>query len=332
MSGGLYGADIEALRSFADRVARGGETLTNVVSIVDTAMPSIEAWSGSDGEGFRAEWTDVHAVGLREVASTLNEVAEQVRENADAQETTSNDYSGFAGVGGSGTVDLGGADGFDWGELGAIGAKTVGLGLAGWKAWQTGSALTSAIRLGNLARYGDAAADVYRAAGGLVGNTARQLGMADDLGLLGKLGTGVGQFGRLLGGVGGAFAIYDGVNRMFNTEYDGARGVADRVMGGVGVVGGAGGIALALGGAALLGPVGVGVVIGAGVAAGAWALGNMVWDAYGDEISAFASDATEWVGDTVGNAADAVGDAVGGAVDAVGGALGDAGDFIGGLF
>ncbi|GAA1850112.1 hypothetical protein [Myceligenerans crystallogenes] len=342
MAGGMYGADIEALRTLADRIAEGSQTLDGVVAAVETAIPGPESWGGPDAEGFRAEWGDTHLVRLRETASALTEVAGKVRDNADAQESTSNDYSGVPGGGGSENGTPGGGDGFDWGELGMIGLKSIGPVLAAVKAIKTGSALVSAVRAGGLAA---GARSVYLAADGLVGATARGFGAANSYGLLGRLGGGAlspifgsgavqfaGQASRFIGGAGGALAIYDGVNRMFNTQYDGARGVMDRVMGGVGVVGGAGSIAIALGGAALLGPVGVGVVVGAGLAAGAWALGNMVWDAYGDEISAFASDATEWVGDTVGDAAEAVGDAAGDAVDAVGDALGDAGDFIGGLF
>lgn len=110
MSGGLYGADIEALRAFADRVAQGGETLANVVGVVDAAMPGVENWSGPDGEEFRAEWTDVHAVRLRETASALHDVAGLVRENADDQQETSDDLAGGGG-GGVGSGVGGGAGG-----------------------------------------------------------------------------------------------------------------------------------------------------------------------------------------------------------------------------
>ncbi|GAB3159926.1 hypothetical protein GCM10027059_06920 [Myceligenerans halotolerans] len=125
MSGGLYGADIEALRSFADRVAQGGETLANVVNVVDSAMPAADGWSGPDGEEFRAEWTDLHAVRLRETAAALRDVASTVRENADDQQETSGDLSGGgggvgsgvgggAGAGGGGGAGSGGDEGYDY--------------------------------------------------------------------------------------------------------------------------------------------------------------------------------------------------------------------------
>lgn len=55
MTGNLYGADIEALRQLADRIARGGETLSGVVGVVESAMPDPEQWSGADAESFREE-------------------------------------------------------------------------------------------------------------------------------------------------------------------------------------------------------------------------------------------------------------------------------------
>ncbi|GAA1850135.1 hypothetical protein [Myceligenerans crystallogenes] len=92
MAGGMYGADIEALRVLADTIAEGSARLDGVVAAVGAAMVPEDGWSGPDAEGFRAEWTDEHMVRLRETASALAELAGKVRENADAQEATSNDY------------------------------------------------------------------------------------------------------------------------------------------------------------------------------------------------------------------------------------------------
>ena len=349
MSGGMYGADIEALRLLADRFDEGSGTLDTAVAAVEAAIPQEDGWSGPDAEGFRQEWTGSHLLRLKDTAAALSDVAIKVRANADAQDATSNEYVGGPGAGpgtgpgdGSGFPSAVDDGGVGLGALGLMGLKAVTLGLAGFKGWKTGSALTTFLRA-KMARDSMAAfkatTEVYRGAGGLVGQTASKLGFADDLGLLGKLGTGIGTAGRVLGGVGGVFGIVGGVNQIFNSQYDGARGTIDQVMGGVSIVGGAGGIALALGGAALLGPVGVGIVIGAGVAAGAWALGNMVADAWGPEISGAASAAWDWAGDTtgdigegIGNMAETAGDVASDVGDAVGDGLDAAGDFVGGLF
>ncbi|MFJ3403425.1 WXG100 family type VII secretion target [Promicromonospora sp. NPDC090134] len=354
MSGGMVGADIEALRLLADKFDEGSDKLETIVTTVESVVPQQDGWSGPDAEGFRQEWTGNHLVRLRETAAALSEVAGKVRSNADAQEETSNDYSGIGG--GPGGTDVAGASdsGFNWdglGLAGMLGAKGVGFGLAAWKAIKTGSALTSlvsATRLGDAAKIADATADVYRGAGGLVGRTAAGLGLAEDFGLIGKmsgwvgLASSAGTIARVAGTAGGVFGVVGGLNQMFNTQYDGVRGGVDRVMGGLSVVGGAGGIAIALGGAAMLGPVGVGIAVGAGVVAGAWALGNLVYDNW-DSISGAVSGAADWVGggisagwnaagDAVGNMADAAGDAVSDVGDAVGDGLSAAGDFVGGLF
>lgn len=102
MGEGMYGADIEALRLLADKIADGGTTLESVITAVETAMPGPEGWDGPDAEGFRAEWGDTHVARLRDTANLLSDVATKVRENADEQDTTSNDYTGLAGASGPG--------------------------------------------------------------------------------------------------------------------------------------------------------------------------------------------------------------------------------------
>lgn len=350
MSGGMVGADIEALRLLADKFDEGSERLETIVTTVESAVPQQNGWSGPDAEGFRQEWSGTHLVKLRETAAALGEVAGKVRSNADAQEQTSNDYSGIGG--GTGGTDVAGASdsGFNWAGLGLagmLGAKGIGFALAATKAIKTAPALAgllSATRLGDAARIADATTDVFRGAGGLVGRTAAGIGVAEDFGLIGKmsgmvgLASSAGTIARVAGTAGGVFGVIGGFNQMFNTQYDGVRGGVDRVMGGLSVIGGAGGIAMALGGAAMLGPVGVGIAVGAGVVAGAWALGNLVYDNW-DSISGAASTAAGWVGDRagdvaegIGNMADAAGDVVSDVGDAVGDGLSAAGDFVGGLF
>jgi hypothetical protein len=352
----LVGADIEALRLLADTFDEGSATLDTVVVTVEAAIPQGDGWSGPDAEGFRQEWSGSHLARLRDTAAALSDVAGKVRANADAQETTSNDYSGGPGGGTDGTGVPGSSDsGFNWAGLGLAGmlaGKGIGFSLAAMKAIKTAPALAgllSATRLGDAARIADATTDVFRGAGGLVGRTAASLGVAEDFGIIGKLGdklgmaaSTVGTLGRVVGTAGGVFGVVGGFNQMFNTQYDGVRGGVDRVMGGLSVIGGAGGIAMALGGAAMLGPVGVGIVVGAGVVAGAWALGNLVYDNW-DSISGAVGDAAGWVADGasaawnattegIGNMADAAGEAVSDVGDAVGDGLEAAGDFVGGLF
>ncbi|MEV0951723.1 hypothetical protein [Promicromonospora sp. NPDC050249] len=335
MSGSMSGADIEALRLLADKFDEGSETLDTVATAVEAATPQEDGWSGPDADGFRQEWTGSHLTKLRDAAAALSDAALTVRSNADAQETTSNEYNGGGPGGWPGGGELGNDGGINWAGLGLAGA--LGMGAFGlvrdtMKAIKTGRALNAflqATRLGDAARITETTRDVYRGAKGLVGRTLAEVGgTTADIAKAAKWTT---TAGRVAGGFGGVLGVVGGLNQMFNTQYDGARGWVDRGMGVASVVGGGGSLMIALGGAAMLGPVGVGVVVGAGLVAGAWALGNLVYDNW-DSISGAVGDAANWVGDGVGNMADAAGDAISDAGEAVGDGLEAAGDFVGGLF
>ncbi|WP_369370954.1 hypothetical protein AB1046_19530 [Promicromonospora sp. Populi] len=314
MSGEMYGADIEALRLLADRFDEGSGTLDTVVAAVEAALPQEDGWSGPDADGFRQEWTGSHLLRLKDTAAALNDIASTVRANADAQETTSNEYVG-AGPGGvvPGSSDRPGSI-FDVIETG-IGA--IGLGAAGWASFKYGRNLL------NLGRALDTAGDAAASATAFI----RQGMLVDGMGIVGRLGT----FGKYAGVAGGAFGIIGGIDQMFNTQYDGWRGGVDRVMGGVGVAGGVATIGMFLGVAAFANPVGIGIAVGAGLVTGAWALGNLVYDNW-DTISAFASDPMPYLADGVKEVGEFVGDVASDVGDAVGDAAGAVGDFVGGLF
>lgn len=322
MAGGMYGADIEALRLLADRFEEGSGTLETVVATVEGAIPQEDGWSGPDADGFRQEWTGSHLVRLRDTAAALSDIAGTVRANADAQETTSNEYVGGGGTGGvevAGVADRPGSV-FD------VIATAAGLSVLGdaWKTFKYGRNLL------NLSRALDTAGDAAAAATTFI----RQGMLADGMGIIGRLGT----FGKYMGAAGGAFGVIGGIDQMFNTQYDGWRGGVDRVMGGIGVAGGVATVGMFLGVAAFANPVGIGIAVGAGLVTGAWALGNLVYDNW-DTISAFASDPMPYLADGWKETQEFVGDAVEGAKDvvsdvgdAVGDAAGAVGDFVGGLF
>lgn len=325
MSGGMVGADIEALRLLADKFDEGSDKLETIVTTVESAVPQADGWSGPDAEGFRQEWSGSHLVRLRETAVALSEVAGKVRSNADAQEETSNDYTGVPGGGGPGGTDVAGASnrpGSVW-DVFETGAGLMVLGDA-WKTFKYGRNLL------NLSRALDTAGDAAAAA-----TTFIRAGMLQDaMGYIGTLGTA----GKFMGAAGGVLGIVGGIDQMFNTQYDGWRGGVDRVMGGIGVAGGVATVGMFLGVAAFANPVGIGIAVGAGLVTGAWALGNLVYDNW-DTISAFASDPLPYLADGWKETQEFVGDAVEGVKDVasdVGNAVGDAagavGDFVGGLF
>jgi hypothetical protein len=323
VSGSMYGADIEALRLLADKFDEGSDTLDTVATAVEAATPQEDGWSGPDADGFRQEWTGSHLMKLRDAAAALSDAAATVRSNADAQETTSNEYNGGPGGGG---VEVAGESNrpgsiFDVIETG-IGA--IGAGAAGWATFKYGRNLL------NLSRALDTAGDAAASATTFI----RQGMLADGMGIVGRLGTA----GKFMGVAGGAFGIIGGIDQMFNTQYDGWRGGVDRVMGGVGVAGGVATIGMFLGVAAFANPVGIGIAVGAGLVTGAWALGNLVYDNW-DTISAFASDPMPYLADGVKEVGEFASDAWEGTKDvasdvgdAVGDAAGAVGDFVGGLF
>ncbi|MBE1878863.1 hypothetical protein [Myceligenerans pegani] len=326
MSGNLYGADIEALRRLADRIAQGSETLNGVVGVVESAMPDPGQWSGPDAESFRDEWYSTHSPALTASAQALADAAETARSNADEQDATSENLGGGGAGGiGSGVGAVGGSDRpgsvFDVLETGWA---AIGAGGAAWKAFKYGRNLL------NLTRALDTAGDAAAAATTFI----RQGMLADGMGIVGRLGT----FGRYAGIAGGAFGVIGGVNQMFNPRYDGWRGGVDRVMGGIGAVGGVATIGMFMGAAAFTGPVGIGIAVGAGLVVGAWELGNLIYDNW-DAISGFVSDPLPYLADGLdavtdfaGDAVDAVGDVASDVGDAIGDAAGAVGDFVGGLF
>ena len=89
--------------------------------------------------------------------------------------------------------------------------------------------------------------------------------------------------------------------------YDGARGWATRGFGAAGAVGG-GALLASSAGLIALGPVGGAIAAGAVLGYGAWTLGNYVYDNW-DSIEQFGSDAVNWTGDRISDAAGAVNDA-----------------------
>lgn len=322
MSGGMYGADIEALRLLADKFVEGSGTLDTVVATVEGTIPQEDGWSGPDAEGFRQEWTGTHLVRLRDTAIALSDIALKVRANADAQETTSNDYAG-----GPGGTEVAGTSAERPGSVFDV-FRTAGAGLG--FIMDAKKAYKYVRNLRNLSTALNTAGDAAASATTFI----RQGMLADGMGRLGRMGT----YGRYMGAAGGVFGVIGGVDQMFNPRYDGWRGGLDRTMGAVGAIGGVASIGMFMGAAAFTGPVGIGIVVGVGLVVGAYELTNLVVDNW-DTITAFASDPMPYLADGVkevkelaSNTVDAAKDVASDVGDAVGGAADAVGDFVGGLF
>lgn len=346
----MYGADIEALRRLADRIARGGEALDGVVGVVESAMPAPEQWSGMDAENFRDEWYGSHGPSITATAQALAAVADTVRGNADSQEVTSNELSG-GGIG----VDTGPGIGVDDGR---------GIGVGPGFGVDAGRGI--GVDGGNgIGVDGERPAEFYGEEPGWF----RQL--VDDLGLV-STPPGLAAYAlELLGdggwsdagkGAGGVFGVagvltggYQTADSMVDFVFSGESG--DLYSAGDGWVG------AVLSGGSLVPPVAPAFAIAGAVWGGAGIINGLVSDRpltqnmidYGmvgtiynqhsdtqlsEDLADAAHDAYEpifWKGmeitgdaiDAVDSAADAVGDAANGVVDGGRDLLEDAGDLLG---
>ena len=289
MSGNMYGADIEALRLFSDQIAQGGETLSSVVGIVESAMPDPSQWSGADADSFREEWSGAHAPLIMTTAQALADVAATVRRNADAQEATSNELGGPGGSPFPG--ETGSADG------------TGDTGLDLWPSWLND--LSTAATWTGLG-----VATIDNLLAGSVDDLARMAPFSDDAARLLNLAEGAAPLAKGLSGLG---AVLGGVQLIDGIADGNGWQIAD---GGINT---ALGIAGVIAGAAT--PAGW-VVLGAGaVWAGAGLLATHL--GYGSTSEMFV-DAGAWVGNKVADGAGAVWDGVENAA----GAVADAGEAI----
>lgn len=289
MSGNMYGADIEALRQLSDQIAQGGETLSGVVGIVESAIPAPEQWNGADADGFREEWSGRHAPSIMTTAQALAEVAATVRRNADAQEETSNDTGGlgsspFPGATGSGsaTADTGFDLWPDWLNDFSSGVSWLGIGVGAVDNTLAGMADD----LARMAPFSDDAARLLNIAGGA-----------------GTLANGLSGLGAVLGGVQLIDGIADG------NGWQAADGGINMALGIAGVVAGA------------ATPVGWAVLGAGAVWAGAGLLASHL--GYGSTSEMFV-DAGAWVGNTIADGAGAAWDGIENAA----GAVADAGEAI----
>lgn len=292
MSGNLYGADIEQLRTLATVFENRSSELSTSMERIGGAVDEIP-WFGPSSEMFRDEWISGHAPALRDAVDALLAGADALTRNADDQEGTSESAGGLGGAVG-GAIGGGGSRGPEGG--GGSRSTTEDEGWAGWLNDLVGDAGWWS-SVGTVAEFlGETA---YRYGSGL-------WGLADDI------PAGFGWAGKALGWAGvalGGWTIGQGI----------AEGDWWKV--GDGAITAGLGVGAILAGAALVSnPVGW-AILGAGAA---WAVADIFIDGNITEAAWNGlSNAGEWAWDTAGDAADWVGDT---ASDAWEGATDVAGD------
>ncbi|MBD5785680.1 WXG100 family type VII secretion target [Cellulosimicrobium terreum] len=102
--GGLWGADVAALRELAGHLTTGAESLRTSQSQVSSLVASAVRWDGPDASQFRSDWSGTLAPAVAAAAATLEHASDALRRNADEQDTTSRaDGGGPGGPGGPGS-------------------------------------------------------------------------------------------------------------------------------------------------------------------------------------------------------------------------------------
>ncbi|MGO4599274.1 hypothetical protein [Terrabacter sp. 2RAF25] len=298
------GADPVALRASAERITGHARECESLKGEASRAVHALKGqWGGGDLDHLMNRWPPIEAQ-LTQFGTDLGKLAEALRRNAGAQDTTSGQGGsgpggGPGGSGGSGRGgDHGGIPGYDllkslWTPIKGIGTAVGLLGtgmkiknfLSNLGTWDSATGvfanLKNAWKTGRLAEFGEALAPK---------NWSGLSRFLPSLAEGGALARTLGTVGKALGPIGVAFGGFTVANDISEGNY--GRAGYDSVMTG-------------LGAAALMTPPPVDVVCG--IAAGGMAVGQLVYDNW-DTITDFTGDAVDAVGDFASDAGDAISD------------------------
>lgn len=212
MAPGLYGADVEQLRSLSKQMGQAGSRLQNQELQINGLISSV-AWKGTDGERFRREWSSTLRPLLHNASRSLEDVSKTLRTQADEQQQAST--QGGASSGGSAGANSpqtpGGTVSDDTPTTGWEGL----LGVTGSQGWWAGNAIVTANGLATDSIL------AQMAKGGLVTELTKwpwlsaQYGQAAGAGYVKgtQLLNGTSMLGRLSGALGfvtGGIQVYQG--------------------------------------------------------------------------------------------------------------------------
>ncbi|MFP5313751.1 MAG: WXG100 family type VII secretion target, partial [Actinomycetes bacterium] len=93
MAPGLYGADIEQLRSLSKSMDRSGSRLMDTERQITSLVSSVN-WKGNDGGRFRREWSDTWRPMMRQTSQSLLDASKVLLTQADEQEQASTGSAG----------------------------------------------------------------------------------------------------------------------------------------------------------------------------------------------------------------------------------------------
>lgn len=277
MAPGLYGADIEQLRSLSKSMGLSGSRLSDTEHRINALVASA-AWKGTDAGRFQSEWTGTLRPMLNKATQSLIEASKVLLTQADEQQGASAQGGGDAGAG------PGGPAGPVAGGTLAPGLEGILSGAGSTPWWAANAAVTGA------GLYADDLLATM-AKGGLVTKLTNwpmlsaQYGQAAEAGYVRgtQLANGTSMLGRLSGGLG----IVTGGLQLTQGLSTGNTGMA--VDGGISTVLAAGSF-----------------IPGAGPF---FAVAGIAWGGMGLLAGKLGyGSASEMIGDAAGNAADAVAD------------------------
>lgn len=119
MSGNLWGADVDQLRTLARQFSKTADLLLQQSTQLSGQINNTPAWKGQDAEHFRSDWNGSHRTLLQKTASRLKQESKLLLANADEQEKASSS----GGAGGSAGPGLGGPG---TGVRGSVGGEGTG--------------------------------------------------------------------------------------------------------------------------------------------------------------------------------------------------------------
>jgi len=119
MAPGIYGADINELRTLSKSLAKSGSGLKSVEAGV-TSLVQSAAWNGTDGDRFRSDWSSTLRPMLSRAAESLQSQSRSLQKHADEQEQASGGGSGSpslpSGPGGSTGPGASSTEDRTWGD------------------------------------------------------------------------------------------------------------------------------------------------------------------------------------------------------------------------
>lgn len=119
MSGNLWGADVDQLRTLARQFSKTADLLLQQSTQLSGQINNTPAWKGQDAEHFRSDWNGSHRTLLQKTASRLKHESKLLLAHADEQDRASS----TGGAGGSAGPGMGGPG---TGVPGSVGGQGTG--------------------------------------------------------------------------------------------------------------------------------------------------------------------------------------------------------------